>query len=197
MKSLSSKLLQMGLLLLVGIILGAGIVFFGRDLLFENGLQEHQGEKQRGKTGGKIVLDKIPVRLYFGGPDENSLEVEVGEIQKPSSTEESVRLVVERLLLGPRHLVSVIPKDTKIKNVYFDGKKTVYLNFSMELSKGHPGGAKIERLTIFSITNTVIANNPYVQEVKFLVGGKEIDTFAGHVNTYNPFRFNPTVVSQN
>jgi spore germination protein GerM len=195
MKPLWPKWLRTGLLLLVGMILGAGIVYWVGGPMEETDSSGTGTGGQKGKTSGKIISDKIPVRLYFGDPDENRLEVETAEIQKPESAEESVRWVVERLLEGPRHLVSVIPKDTELKQVFIDGEKTAYLNFSAELATGHPGGAKIELLTLYSITNTVLANNPTLQEVKFLVGGREVDTLAGHVNALRPFRFHPGLVS--
>jgi hypothetical protein len=41
---------------------------------------------------------------------------------------------------------------------------------------------------ILSITRSLRANIPEITQIRFLIGGQQTDTFAGHVSIQQPFR---------
>ena len=61
-----------------------------------------------------------------------------------------------------------------------------FVDFSPELSTGHPGGSFSELLTVYAIVHAVTSNLPAVQRVQILLDGKEVDTIAGHVDVRRP-----------
>ena len=56
-----------------------------------------------------------------------------------------------------------------------------------ELVQNHPGGSSAEELTVFSLSNTLIANFPAIKTVKILVEGREIQSIAGHLDLTIPY----------
>jgi len=54
------------------------------------------------------------------------------------------------------------------------------------VTANHPGGALEETLTVYSIVDALTVNLPAILRVQILVGGKEVDTLAGHVDLRQP-----------
>jgi len=67
---------------------------------------------------------------------------------------------------------------------------TAYVDLSREIRDHHPGGAKQELITIYSMVNSLILNIPEIETVKILVEGKEETTLAGHVDLRFPLQAN-------
>lgn len=100
-------------------------------------------------------------------------------------TEERIKESMELLILGETGFTRTLPKGTKIKRVFIDAAKVIYLDFSKELVKGHPGGIWTETLTITSISKTIFANFE-AHSIKIMVEGKELKTLAGHIDLKAP-----------
>lgn len=69
-----------------------------------------------------------------------------------------------------------------IREVYFIGTDTLIVNTSAQFADGHPSGILLEEMTLASLIETLVANVPGINKVKFLVEGKERETLAGHVD---------------
>ena len=67
------------------------------------------------------------------------------------------------------------------------GNGVAFIDFESEAFDNHPGGVESELLSIYSIVNTLVLNVDDVRSVKFLIGGKEAATLAGHVGLSHPF----------
>ncbi len=83
----------------------------------------------------------------------------------------------------------------KVKNgmqVYLQGD-TAYVNFSKEFAKKHCGGTLSEKMTIYSIVNT-LTSLPDIQSVRFTVDGKENSELKGHLDLNSPYKFNDRYV---
>lgn len=180
------------LLVAGGMILGAVFVLI---LVRPGTTPEGPGSETAGGEGVPNSQPKMEVKLYFADRKENRLVAETGYIPRAVSVQQRIQFLVEALLQGSKTLVSVIPANTELRNVLLDSKETVYLSFSGDIQKNHPGGVWAELLTIYSLVDTVIENNPEVKRVKLLVEEKEVETLAGHVSTLRPFEFNPLPIS--
>ena len=66
-----------------------------------------------------------------------------------------------------------------------------YVDFSRELTQNHPGGSSAEELTVYSLSNTLIANFPAIKMVRILVEGREIPSIAGHLDLTLPYGRGP------
>jgi hypothetical protein len=63
-----------------------------------------------------------------------------------------------------------------------------YVDLTPAVSADHPGGVRTELMTVYSIVNTLALNVSAVDRVKILVGGKEADTLAGHIDIRHPLQ---------
>lgn len=138
--------------------------------------------------------DKIKIELFFPNTQEEYLIPEEREILKKEKEEDVARLIMEELFKGPTKdgLHSAIPPGTTLREIYiYEG--VIYVDLSEEIVKAHPGGSSAEIATVFSIVNTLCFNLPQFS-VKILVGGREVETLAGHISLEEPFIFNKNVV---
>ena len=71
-----------------------------------------------------------------------------------------------------------------------------FVDFSQELISNHVGGTSAEELTVYSLSNTLIANFPAVKSVQFLVEGREVTTLAGHLDLTIPYGRGPRRLEQ-
>jgi Sporulation and spore germination len=69
-----------------------------------------------------------------------------------------------------------------IKDVYLITSDTLVVDTTAEFADAHPSGILLEELTLTSLIETLAANVPGVNKVKFLVNGQERETLAGHAD---------------
>lgn len=100
--------------------------------------------------------------------------------------EQARRLMEAQLEPAPSPLVSAVPAGTKLRAVYVSERGEAFIDLSAEVSTAHPGGALNELLTVYSIVNALTTNLPALSGVQILVGGREVDTLAGHVDLRHP-----------
>ncbi len=132
-----------------------------------------------------IVVDKdkpLLIKVYFGSPRRQRLEAEARTIYASSQLDVKAKQALLELLKGPRSsLVAVVPKGTRLKELYIDEAGTAYVDLSGEVTSRHPGGVLAERLTIASIVNTLMYNFPEIAHVRLFTDGEQRETLAGHV----------------
>jgi hypothetical protein len=69
-----------------------------------------------------------------------------------------------------------------IHAVYLLKDNSALVDLNAAFVDGHPSGINCEQLTIFSIVETLVANQPQLLRVRFLVDGKPRATLAGHAS---------------
>ena len=135
------------------------------------------------------------VYLYFIDPDTSFL---MAEERVSVHADEPVRFaefIIEALINGPTGtLMRALPEETKLRAAYVSQNGTAYVDFTEDISTYHPGGSRLEYLTIFSIVNSLIVNIPQIKAVKFLKGGQDALTLAGHIDIRSPFKANMLLV---
>ena len=75
-----------------------------------------------------------------------------------------------------------LARGADIRDVYFIGNDTLIIDTTAQFADGHPSGILLEEMTLASLIETLSANVPGVNRVKFLVEGKERETLAGHAD---------------
>ena len=101
---------------------------------------------------------------------------------------------MQALIDGPHGTgVRTLPEGARLLGAKRDGA-IAEVNFSDELITRHPGGSSTERMTVFSIVNTITDNNPDITAVRILVNGEPIDTIAGHIDCREPIARNGTYI---
>lgn len=135
------------------------------------------------RAAGKRV-----VHVYFGDSGERHLVAERRVVENSGDDVALGRRLIELLVQGPNDGGSrTLPADARLRAFFIDKAGTAYVDFDAEAFTGHPGGAGAELLSIYAMVDTLGLNVDSVRSVKFLVGGHEAATLAGHVDIKEPF----------
>ena len=135
---------------------------------------------------------ELEVTLYFRRSESvaSTTDFLVSESRSIFDTEDAVltaRQVITELIKGPQgDGLSLFPEQSRVRQVYMLEEGTAVVDFSQE-SVYQLGGVMEELAAIRSVTRSLVENIPEIQRVKFLVGGRERSTFAGHVSISRPF----------
>ena len=134
---------------------------------------------------------KIKARLYYVTDDGTRLTAVEREVAYGDGTAEQARQIIEAQIAPVAEpLVSAVPPGTKLRSVFVTDRGEAYVDLSREASAAHGGGTLDELLTVYTIVDALTENLPAVTSVQVLVGGKEVDTLAGHVDLRRPLAKN-------
>jgi spore germination protein GerM len=177
------KVYGMAILLLLFIAGGAGgYLYFSKVFPGDKETQEGRPESVTGPE------DLFSLRMYYpvGGHlhlEERRLPRRIGQIGIAEAT-------VEEYLRGPagEPAKSHIPKEVRLLGVYKGVDNILYINFSDEFRRNFQGDVRTEFLLLKGLYESLISNVEEVQDVKVLIGGKEIETLGGHLYLLYPLK---------
>lgn len=151
------------------------------------------------KAGGEVSADQelLAVDLYFPG-SWGALQAERHELAAGATPAESISAVVAALLAGPRdgRLQAPLPSSVTLRKVYLTAEGTVFLD--LESADGEPppaSGSQREVLAVYSLVNTVLLNFDEVERLVLLWNGRQLKTFAGHLDTMRPLKPNTDLIA--
>lgn len=172
--------------ILVASIAGLGLLAFVLWLaLGRTGPAAAPGEVTAGPDD---PTESVTKTLYFPGPGAR-LAAESRELPATENLERGVRHVVEALLAGPESpsLLAPLPPGIEVGSVFLAIDGTLFLDLvTGEGSTALAWGSKQELLTVYSLVNSVLANEPRALRVMLLWNGQQRPTFAGHVDLTRP-----------
>lgn len=182
-------------------------VFTGCGILQKFGIGENESEELQpassivmGEEEAQMLSDKVPIHLYFANEDGSKLKLEVRYIpvsEAKKSVNNLAGIVVNELIKGPtkKGLKATIPEGTKLaKNSIPIKAGVATVNFNKDFVDKHPGGKDAERITIYSIVNS-LTDIKDIQEVKFLINGKVSETYKGNFKFDAAFPRNLSIIS--
>jgi Sporulation and spore germination len=137
-------------------------------------------------TDSSTPARKITATLFYVSEDGMSLTGVQREVPYGARVAQQARAIVEAQIQAAAPLVSPIPADTKVRNVFVTDKGDAFVDLSAEVRDKHPGGALDELFTVYAIVDALTVNLPAVLRVQVLIDGKEADTLAGHVDLRHP-----------
>lgn len=124
------------------------------------------------------------VRLYFADQSKQYLisEPRVIITQKAKMPAQ----VIKELIRGPQvsGAVSTIPAETRLMSVSVNNM-TARVNLSQEIVTQHEGGATAEKLTVYSIVNS-LARLSGITRVQILIEGKTAKSPLGNIDLSKP-----------
>ncbi|HTI38799.1 MAG TPA: GerMN domain-containing protein [Vicinamibacterales bacterium] len=129
---------------------------------------------------------KITATLYYVSDDGMALVGTQKEVPYAAAVADQARAILEAQLAPALPLVSAIPAGTKLKQVFVTERGDAFVDFSADITAGHPGGSLEETLTVYTVVDVLAVNLPAITHVQILVDGKEVDTLAGHVDLRQP-----------
>ncbi len=136
--------------------------------------------------------------LYF--PDTGGrLQAERREVPASAEVTERISAVVETLLDGPSGsgMRPPLPGNVSVRRVYLAEDGLAFLD--LESPEGAPppaSGSLREMLTVYSLVNTVLLNFEEIEEIVLLWNGRQLTTFAGHLDTMRPLAVNNELIAQ-
>lgn len=192
---------------IVAICLVILLVFTGCGVLKKIGLLKDNDEATPvssivlNEEEAKKLADKIPVRLYFTNNDNSKLFLEIRYIpmeEAKKSTSALATAIVEELIKGPTKssgLKPTIPEGTKLLQPVSVENTVATVNLSKEFVDNHPGGKAAERMTIYSIVNS-LTELVDIHKVEFLIEGKTREEYKGSFQFNMPFPRNEPLISK-
>lgn len=134
---------------------------------------------------------KIKATLYYVSEDGLSLAGVQREVPFGEPVVEQARRIVEAQLgEAPAPFASAIPAGTTLRALFVSERGDAFVDLSAEVTTTHPGGALDELFTVYAIVDALTVNLPAISRVQILIGGKEADTLAGHVDLRHPLQKN-------
>ena len=143
-----------------------------------------------------VLGRKIKARLFYVSADGTRLTgVEREVVYGDGPAAQAQFIINAQLAPVDAPLVSAVPPGTTLRALYLNmARGEAYVDLSREAVTAHTGGSLDELLTIYTIVNALTSNLPAVTSVQVLVGGKELDTLAGHVDLRRPLAKNLALV---
>lgn len=129
---------------------------------------------------------KIVATLYYVSADGMMLTAVQRDVPFGATVPEQARAILEAQIAASPPLVSAVPPETKLRDVFVTERGDAFVDLSGDISARHPGGSLDELFTVYTIVNALTVNLPAITRVQILVDGKEVDTLAGHVDLRHP-----------
>ncbi len=139
--------------------------------------------------------ETIKVTLYFADSTGSYLVPEERNIPKVVGL---ARATIQELINGPMPgsgLLPTIPAGVVLKDINIKPDGLAIVDFNKQLMLNHPGGSTAEKLTVYSIVNT-LTKFPTVDRVQFLVEGQYVKTIAGHVDVSTVMGRNESLIKR-
>jgi len=146
------------------------------------------------------IADKLPVHLYFANETNTKLKMEVRYVDMAEATKSKSNLasiIVKELIKGPQNssLKPTIPKDTELRSPVSIKNTIATVDLTKAFIDNHPGGKEAEQMTIYSIVNS-LTELKEIEKVRFLIGGKERETFKGSFKFDALYPRDPLLISR-
>ncbi|MCQ2749305.1 MAG: GerMN domain-containing protein [Clostridia bacterium] len=146
-------------------------------------------------------MDDVSIRndfqtysLYFANEkgtltrEERTLEVQTSTLL--------AKALIEELMAGPmnENLMPTIPKGTRIRQLEIK-EGICYVDFNKNFQSKHSGGENEERLTIYSLVNTLTELTD-IEKVQFLIDGEKVEDYQGYIDFSQTFSRDESIISQ-
>jgi len=142
------------------------------------------------------VERKINVKLFFQAADRPGLVIEERSVTFSTDLSRQLRDVVEELVRGSKMgLGPTLAPQTKVLDVFVTARGVAYVDLSKDVVTGHPGGSEAERMTVYSVVNSLGTSFPAVKRVQILIEDRPAQTLAGHVDLTRPLPPDLTVLA--
>ncbi len=192
--AVSRQVLLLGGLALVLIVLV--VIFFtgGTKESVKRFLDANLPERADPGTAGPTTRT---VTLFFLDDADDLLHKETREIATgPTGADEAERALAELIKGSEKGLVSPLPPQAKVRQVFIrpDGLATV--DFSRDIADQMAYGSSSELAVVYAVVNTLAFNFKTVKKVVLLVEGAERETLGGHVDLSRAFLPDYTLVAR-
>jgi len=128
------------------------------------------------------------VTLFFLDDDDDFLHRETRQIAAgPTAAEEAERAIAELIKGSEKGLLSPLPPQTKVRQVFIGKGGIATVDFSRDIVEKFSYGSTMELGAVYAVVNTLAFNFKAVKKVVILVEGAEKETLGGHVDLTRAF----------
>jgi spore germination protein GerM len=165
------------------------LTVMGLCLLWSDGVGAQNQENRSSLHPAAEKNERSRAHLYFADKKNLYLTAQERVMIDTETAEDYGSGIVRELIKGPMNgLMRTIPSETVLRAFFILNNGTAYVDLSDEAGEGHPGGVQMERLTIYSIVNSLVLNVSEIQMVKILINGEDALTLAGHIDLRLPLK---------
>ncbi len=138
-----------------------------------------------GEAEASRLTDKTPIRLYFANEDNTKLKLEIRYIDASDAKKSASGMataIINELIKGPSDEAAfkrTVPAEAKLLSPVSIKNKVATVDFSKEFKSKHAGGKDAERMTIYSIVNSLTEIDE-IENVKFLIDSKAQKEYMGN-----------------
>jgi Sporulation and spore germination len=175
---------QITLVLLFVVVLVAGVYI----VQLRRGTQENL----RAAAEDRVVAppengNRESVKLTIAYDDDGVFRSRLTNGVLPEESEARAKAILQLLIdqYVSRPSPHPLAAGSAVKTVFLVNEKLAVLDLNEEFAEAHRSGIMVEDFTVLSLIDTLASNFPRLEQVKFLVDGKERETLAGHVDLKN------------
>ncbi|MGM0411054.1 MAG: GerMN domain-containing protein [Bacillota bacterium] len=135
--------------------------------------------------------EEMEISVFFSTNEAMYLDAE----KRVVKTENLYENAINELIAGPNNSANnkTIPDDVELLNIT-SNDKVARVNFNRALIDNHWGGSTGERMTVYSIVNT-LTQFEEIDEVKILVEDEEVETLVGHMDLTKTLEWNEDILN--
>ncbi|MEJ2642370.1 MAG: GerMN domain-containing protein [Desulfosarcinaceae bacterium] len=154
-----------------------------------------EGATDAGAVTKGAASFKEAIHLYFVATDGRHLMAEARTVMRSADPVAFGRQITLALLEGPRTTAGrSLPEEAGLRAFYLGEDGTAYVDLDESVSRRHPGGVTLERLSVYSLVNSLVLNCDAIKAVRILIEGSEAQTLAGHIDLQRVFNANMLVI---
>ncbi len=176
------------LLALLLIVLAVLIFWFVRGFAPERIAGPGEAPSPAASPEAPVSKEMMKATLFFLRDDDGMFVAETRDVPSTGSLAADAEAVLAELIKGSTGgLVSALPPETKLRQVFLTKDGIAYADFTKDLTAAHPSGSDAETATVFAIVDTLAFNFKAIKKVFILVDGEERETLNGHVTLSRAF----------
>ena len=132
----------------------------------------------------------LTIKIFFLNSETNKEEIEEFQVHKEAHLSKQILQIIERMARQPetKKIRTLWPLTLKVRSAYLRKNGFLILDFEKGVQYNQSNSAFHELAAIYSIVRTITANFTQVKQVKFLIGGQEAETLAGHIDISRPLQ---------
>ena len=129
---------------------GGWLLFFALPRWYSPKVQTTPAAPTAPATGAPTATRKITATLYYVTDDGMALTPVRREVPFGATPADQARAIIEAQIAPAAPLVSAIPPETKLRDVYVTDRGDAFVDLSAEVSTKHPGGSLEEIFTVYT-----------------------------------------------
>ena len=130
-----------------------------------------------------IGTETITLSVFVAQAGSRRLTAEVRRVRAPITLAAQAQVALQTLAQAGQ---GPLPRDTVIREVWVSPAGVAYVDFAADFPRTLGGGSLAEIHAVYGVVGTLTSSFPNIRLVQFLVNGRPVDTFNGHLDLSRP-----------